>query len=70
MAELNGWWMRLALFILGLWTGSVEFRLRKKVNGDRIQDLKQYIAERIDSLEGRLERIEDRLLNHRGDPCH
>ncbi len=62
MAEPNGLWMKLVLFIVGLWTGSVEWRMRKKVNGDRIGDLKDFISKRMDSLEGRLSRIEDRLF--------
>jgi len=58
--------MRLALFILGLWTGSVEFRIRNKVNGDRIDDLKDFIGKRIDSLEDRIDMLESKLLGKVG----
>ncbi|RLA79120.1 MAG: hypothetical protein DRG36_05335 [Deltaproteobacteria bacterium] len=62
MAEPNGFWMKLVLFVVGLWTGSMEWRMRKKVNGDRIEDLKDFISKRMDSLEGRLSRIENWLF--------
>jgi len=54
--------MKLVLFVVGLWTGSMEWRMRKKVNGDRIEDLKDFISKRMDSLEGRLSRIENWLF--------
>lgn len=64
------WAFRIVMFFIGIWVGSIEYRLRKTTSHERLKDLKDFLDERfsfidskLNNLDQRLMRIEDRMMN-------
>ena len=55
---MNGW-EKIASVLMPplIWMGSVEWRLRNKVGNDRFGDLKEYLDQRFNSLETKIDKI-------------
>jgi len=62
MASVDHMIVKAAFFILVLWIGSMEVRLRKKANDRYLDDLKKFLDEKFDFLDSKLQGLDKRLM--------